>query len=52
MNSQRILLIIFLLNVFKAYSQPPPPPPGLDIVSGLPLLIILGIYLGIKKLKK
>ena len=57
-NKIKILLIIAVLCTTFTYGQafpppiPPPPPPGLPIDGGILFLLISGIILGIKKLKK
>ncbi|WP_347173400.1 PID-CTERM protein-sorting domain-containing protein [Polaribacter uvawellassae] len=54
----KILFILVVLCTTFTFGQmvpppiPPPPPPGLPIDGGVLFLLISGILLGVKKLKK
>lgn len=56
MNKRLILLMVLLSfqNAFSDSTPPPPPtpPPGLPIDSGVILMILVGVSLGIYTIKK
>ena len=57
-NKRNLTLILVVLTTTFTFGQavpppiPPPPPPGLPIDSGIIYLLLAGIALGIKKIRK
>lgn len=55
MKLRKGLATLFLFAVCIAHAQigpPPPPPPGLPIDGGIFILALVGVYYGIKKIKR
>ena len=46
------LAIVLTSTVGFAQGPPPPPPPGLPIDGGIFILALIGMYFGIKKIKR